>query len=288
MALIGNYSILNRYLVKQFNGVLASGYPEQITPVGMYKNRFSKLDNNAATPNGYLAPGAWVLPMTPGGMSSYTQGQFTFAKATATLVNAQYMTATGAITFAKATATISQILAMSASSNINFAKATATLAASVPITASGTITFAKSTATLGASLPMNATGVITFAKASGALTATAFMTAAGGGAEPLSPEGLAAAVWNAAVVDFNEVGTMGEKLNDAGSGSNPWTEVIESGYTAADILKVLAAFAAGKTSITPLGGGDATVVFRDLGDTKDRIEAGMEGSERTAITLDTV
>jgi hypothetical protein len=70
--------------------------------------------------------------------------------------------------------------------------------------------------------------------------------------------------------------------------SSIWSEAIESGYTASDILKVLAAFAAGKTSITALGGGDATVVFRDLGDTKDRIEAGMEGSERTSVTLDTV
>lgn len=70
--------------------------------------------------------------------------------------------------------------------------------------------------------------------------------------------------------------------------NDPWDSVIESGYTAGEILKVLAAFAAGKTSITPLGGGDATVVFRDLGDTKDRIEAGMEGSERTTITLDTI
>lgn len=67
-----------------------------------------------------------------------------------------------------------------------------------------------------------------------------------------------------------------------------WNEIIESGYSSSDILKVLAAFAAGKTSITALGGGDATVVFRDLGDSKDRIEAGMTGSERTTVVLDTV
>jgi hypothetical protein len=77
-------------------------------------------------------------------------------------------------------------------------------------------------------------------------------------------------------------------VNTSGGGSDPWDSVIESGYTAGEILKVLAAFAAGKTSITSLGGGDATVIFRDLGDTTDRIEAGMTGSERTTITLDTV
>ena len=73
-----------------------------------------------------------------------------------------------------------------------------------------------------------------------------------------------------------------------GGGGDTWETIIESGYTAGEILKVLAAFAAGKTSITSLGGGDATVIFRDLGDTTDRIEAGMTGSERTTITLDTV
>ena len=99
---------------------------------------------------------------------------------------------------------------------------------------------------------------------------------------------IAQAVWQAQAAGFNTAGTMGEKLNDAGSASNPWTEVIESGYTAAEILRLLAAVSFGKSTITDLGGGNATVTFRDIADTKDRIEAGMTGSERTTITIDEI
>lgn len=99
----------------------------------------------------------------------------------------------------------------------------------------------------------------------------------------LSPQSLAAAVWNATAATSNEPGTMGEKLNDAGSASNPWTEVIESGYTAAEILRLLASVAAAKSS----GGGTAAITFRDLGDTKNRIAATIdETGNRTALVLD--
>lgn len=98
----------------------------------------------------------------------------------------------------------------------------------------------------------------------------------------LSPESLAASVWNSVAASFNEAGTMGEKLNDAGSASNPWTEVIESGYTAAEILKLLAAASLGKTSGQP-----SNPVFRDIADTKDRITGVVDSSgNRTSVTLD--
>lgn len=98
----------------------------------------------------------------------------------------------------------------------------------------------------------------------------------------LSPENLAASVWNSLAASFNSVGTMGEKMNDAGSAANPWTEVIESGYTAAEILRILAAVAAGKSSGQP-----TNPVFRDLGDTKDRVTGTVDSSgNRTSVTVD--
>lgn len=98
----------------------------------------------------------------------------------------------------------------------------------------------------------------------------------------LSPENLAASVWNSLAASFNSVGTMGEKINDAGSAANPWTEVIESGYTAAEILRILAAVAAGKSS-----GQNTNPVFRDLGDTKDRVSGTVDSNgNRTSITID--
>lgn len=101
----------------------------------------------------------------------------------------------------------------------------------------------------------------------------------------LSTSNVGAAVW-AAVAAANDVaGTMGEKLNDAGSAANPWTEVIESGYTAAEIMRILVAVAAGKTTIDA-SGSPVIVTFRDLDDTKDRIVGEAVDSERTSVTLD--
>lgn len=90
----------------------------------------------------------------------------------------------------------------------------------------------------------------------------------------------------AALASLNNVpGTMGEKLNNAGANANPWTELIEGSYTAADILRLLSAVAAGKTTIIDLGGGQATVTFRDINDTVDRVIATMDDSERTNVDL---
>jgi len=60
---------------------------------------------------------------------------------------------------------------------------------------------------------------------------------------------------------------------------------VEGGYSVKDVLAMLAAFAAGKTDITDLGGGNATVVFRNITDTGNKITASVAGSERTNITI---
>lgn len=62
----------------------------------------------------------------------------------------------------------------------------------------------------------------------------------------LSTANVGQAVWAALAAANNEPGTMGEKLNDAGSAANPWTEVIESGLTAAEIMRIITAALAGK------------------------------------------
>jgi hypothetical protein len=97
-----------------------------------------------------------------------------------------------------------------------------------------------------------------------------------------SAANLAAAVWNASATGYNGAGSMGEKLNDAGSASNPWTEVIESGLTAAEVLRIIAAFAAGNAS----GLEGATPVFKGIDGTTDRITATYSGGTRTVTSLD--
>lgn len=90
------------------------------------------------------------------------------------------------------------------------------------------------------------------------------------------------AVWNAIAAAYNTAGTMGEKLNDAGAGGDPWTVTLEGSYTAADLMRLMAAALAGKLS----GAGGATITIRDVNDTEDRIVADVDGSgNRTDVTL---
>jgi len=99
----------------------------------------------------------------------------------------------------------------------------------------------------------------------------------------LSPENLASAVWSAVAADNNDTGTMGEKVNDAGSASNPWTEVIEGSYTAAEMLRIIAAALAGELA----GAGTTTITIQGIDATTDRIVATVDGTgNRTAVTLD--
>lgn len=102
----------------------------------------------------------------------------------------------------------------------------------------------------------------------------------------LSPQSLADAVWSAIAADNNQTGSMGEKLNGAGSAGNPWTETIEGSLSAASVLRILLAVLAGKTEITDFGSGAAEVRFKDLAGMVDRVTATMAGSERTTVDLD--
>jgi len=285
MALIGNNSLLTRLPVRQMGGTIVSGFTSQFSPSGSLRNRYGTFVNYAATPNGYLSPIAWVLPMTAGGMSTTNQVELTVAKTSAVLVNAQYITGSSTITVAKFDANLGQIFAALCSGAITVAQATSDLTALVAASGASSITFTLVDAILGGKFSMEGSSAIVITPA-GLLTATAFMEASAGGATPLSPEGLAAAVWGALASDFNDVGTMGEKLNDAGSASNPWTEVIEAGYTAAEILKLIAAYAVGKTVIVDNGGGNADVTFKGIDGLTNRIVAEVQDSERIGVVLD--
>jgi len=60
---------------------------------------------------------------------------------------------------------------------------------------------------------------------------------------------------------------------------------VQGAYTAGDALRILLAVAAGKTTITSLGGGAATVEFQAVDDSGVVVSATMAGSERTAVAL---
>ena len=82
-----------------------------------------------------------------------------------------------------------------------------------------------------------------------------------------------------AVVSSNQVALI--TLPD-GSVADPWDEVIEDGFTAREIMRLMAAVMLGKST----GQGGPFVAYRDLADTKNRVIATFDGKDRVAVILD--
>jgi len=56
----------------------------------------------------------------------------------------------------------------------------------------------------------------------------------------LSPESLAAAVWNSIAASFNTAGTMGNKMNSAASAGDPWATALPGSYLSTEAGGILA------------------------------------------------
>ena len=240
----------------------------------------------AAIPDGYRHPGAWVMPQKPGALSSFgsVTGSGGVTEADAWSVKLAYADMTGSGTISSAAAgLIVQLLAdISGSGTVTSASMLALLSASADLSGSGDITDADLEGLAAIAAALSGSGEVTVTLTGiGGMSADILVTG-----DILTTANVGSSVWGALATLNNESGTMGEKLNDAGSASNPWTEVIESGYTAAEILRIIAAYAAGKTTIVDNGDGTATVSFVGLDGTTDRIVADMDGSERSSITYD--
>jgi len=86
--------------------------------------------------------------------------------------------------------------------------------------------------------------VVTEMSGSGTVEATAFgtadMSATFSSSSTLSPENLAAAVWNSVAAAFNTAGTMGNKLNSAASAGDPWGTALPGSYLSTEAGGILA------------------------------------------------
>ena len=242
----------------------------------------SGVTNQTSVPHGQSHPGAWFMPVKAGGMASYNNvtgsGSISVDALAVKLAEAS-LTGDGSLT-AIGGLIVQALADLTGSGEISSANLQAFLAAVAALSGTGSISSSTLTGIGAMLLALSGSGTVTSASSTltaiGELEAALLVTGTG-----LSTANVGQAVWAALAASNNTTGTMGEKLNDAGSASNPWTEVIESGLTAAEILKIILAVQAGKTTIS---GSD--VSFRDVDDTKDRVFAEMTGSERTTVTLD--
>lgn len=238
----------------------------------------ASVSDKAGFPNGYRHPGWWVPPMKSGSLASYAEieGDGDMAGAGAMGKNAQADLSGVGDLAGVAQLIISMVAALTGSGTIDNAALLAYLQLAADLAGSGDMD--------------GAIGAIAWAEANvaGDGDLAAIIYALGTLAADISSSGavldtsnVAAAVWGALAASNNDVGTMGEKLNDAGSASNPWTEVIESGYTAAEILRLLAAVAQGDAT-----GMTTSPVFKSIDGTKDRVTGTVSGGNRTVSTRD--
>lgn len=231
----------------------------------------------ASVPRGYPMSIAYVPPQRAGGAVSRERTNLGVAGAVTGHLG---VTRTAAATVAIAADAIGQLTASGVASGAVSVNGTVSIFAAL----SGVATAVVS---IGGTADIQAVG---FTVASGTISVNGavvpygigFMVADSTEVSEFSAANLASAVWNATAASYNSANTMGEKLNDAGSAANPWTEVIESGYTATEVLRILLAYTAGAVT-----GGPSAPEFKSLDGTKTRIggTADVDGN-RTRSTLD--
>jgi len=279
--LLGNYAYQNRNCVKEWGGFsnpLINYDPTvraNIYTTDTLRSGFDK----SALPNGYNTESAWYAAFKTGGMGS-TLNIVGSGSASANILAVKLLQAsiTGD---GELTATGSLIVQLLAAINGTGAVTDADIQAFLLMVASiggsgdmdGTIT---GLAELLADL--TGTGTLEDSVITGLAEMIADLVVTGTG---LTTANVGSAVWGANAAANNVAGTMGEKLNDAGGASNPWTEVIESGYTAADILKLLAAATSGKMTVA-----GSSITFTGIDGVTERIAATMSGGGRSDVDLD--
>lgn len=217
MGLIGNYTLLSKTPVKFTGGALLADSRGNFNQAAMNRARsfsLSSIPQISGSPGGYLAPVSWALPVKPGAIIAFADAR---SSSTANLAAGRNMeaTATSSLT---GSADMSQIFNLTASGSAS-SSSSANLGGIVNATASAAGSLSGS-ASMGAIIEGDASGS-SVSSGSATMTALASMIAAGGGPTPLSPEGLAQAVWDALSSDNASPGSMGELLNGAGGGSSP-------------------------------------------------------------------
>lgn len=267
--------------------ILINGAYAQVSQygTGSQRNIFmgdAGINPKSSLPDGCRHPVAWMTPQKAGGLSARNNvtGSGTIT-ADILAVKLAEAALTGSGDLAAIGGLIVQLIAdLSGDGQITNADVKAFLAAVANITGSGGVSAAdlEGLGALISALTGSGTTATSTLTGTGELNADLVVTGTG-----LTTANVGQAVWAALAASNNGVGTMGEKLNDAGSGSNPWTEIIESGLSAAEILRIVAAALAGQVS----GAGTGTETFKGLDETTDRIISTVDNDgNRTSVTVD--
>lgn len=195
---------------------------------GSLRNQFegegeaSESDAYYGLPGGYVHPCCWSMPQKAGGMASRFEvlGDATLTGNLAAGINATAdLTGAGDLSPAPAMQLIVSAIAAIVGTGAVSASAAGILSASASLAGSGAI--AASMTALGYVVA----GITGGGAVSSTMNATGSMSCDITGFTELSPQNLAAAVWNSLVANFQDAGSMGEALATAGSGGLSPTQV---------------------------------------------------------------
>ena len=275
--LLGNYNVFNKNPGHQVGGVT--------DPVAWFKggslNMFYDGDSavagqteKAAFNVGYLPPYSWVLAPKSGGLSSHRNTSIDFDQ-TAAIAGGLPGSGSATITFTE-TATGGLIVSGSGSASITLS-ATGQILSVAAASGSATITL-SGTALLGALGGIAGQAGITLSP-SATIKAIGLLSGLSTNETEFSAAALANAVWQAVAADYNAAGTMGQKLNGAGSAGDPWSADVDGGYaegTAGDYINRIKKYVANRLVVS----GGAYSIKEDDGTTE--FEGGTISSTERA------
>lgn len=205
--LIGNGSVFNKTAGRLINAQSKGNFYKS----GSLRNTDISFSRYAAYPNGYGSGYALKLARSPGGMASYTKSYSELLQ-NATLAGGRNLEASETGIVSTNNPILDRIISLLASTTGSLStSAIMDAALLLQASSSGLI---SSDVLLGAIFSVTATsnGQSSYDVF---LTALANIQAEAGGADPLSPQGLVNAMWNAILNDYQEPGSVGEALQNA-------------------------------------------------------------------------
>jgi hypothetical protein len=224
MALLGNYSLVNKIPVKYFGGTTGDAQVRSnFNQSGRYRNRMYPAQTTTAlplysVPTGSYPTLAFIIAQRVGAIASGNQiygNGVSSGNLAGGLNSGAGLTGSGTVTNANLSLIASLIASLTGAGDVT---PPPTLVGKLELisnnlTGSGAVA-ATLTAFASVQAALSGAGslaVIPYATGSLAADIT--------GQSELSPQSLAAAVWSALAAQFNDAGTMGQKLNAAASGN---------------------------------------------------------------------
>lgn len=210
----------------------------------------ASIANKSAFPVGYVHPYCWHLAMKGGGMACRSiagTGELTTANAAGGYNIAAALDGTGDITQAIGALIVSAVANLTGSGTVS-ASIAGVVSAAANLTGSGDLS-----AAIGAIVEL-----------------VANLTGTGDIAAEATAKGSMSA----------DINVTGDLLSTANVGDAVWSTLLEAGFDASQIIRIIAAATAGASS-----GGPGSPVFRNLGDTDDMITGTADSSgNRSGIT----